>query len=392
MASSSNAGTETPKSLQPLVDRLVNTWPDQLRTETADHKAKSFLEARTTDDGTNQQRRPVLNGHWVPVTPAGLPAPQLLLHSSSTAELLELSEDMMTSDDDMINWLSGNLILKQSPWATAYALSIMGTRYTNNCPYGTGDGYGDGRAVSIGELSTTNAGNFELQLKGSGPTPYCRGADGRAVLRSSIREFLAQEANWHLGIDTTRGLSLIMSKTATTQRPWYREAAGDDPLASLGISSSSRELPSLDDPRLAQYSLAQRRQILSQLRHEKSDPNVMITETLAIACRVSKSFVRIGHIDLFARRVERVMRDDGSYDTERLEWKEYEAMVWHAAFREFKETAYDPFFEKKDLKSAAKVIIEESAQGIAKMVAGWLRVGFAQGNFNADNCLVAGRT
>ena len=65
----------------------------------------------------------------------------------------------------------------------------MGTRYTNNCPFGTGDGYGDGRAISIGEFH-----GYELQLKGAGKTPFHRGADGRAVLRSSIREFLASEA------------------------------------------------------------------------------------------------------------------------------------------------------------------------------------------------------
>ena len=90
----------------------------------------------------------------------------------------------------------------------------MGTRYTNNCPYGTGNGYGDGRAISIGEMH-----GYELQLKGAGTTPFHRGADGRAVLRSSIREFLASEAMHYLGVSTTRALSLVVSRDETVMRP-----------------------------------------------------------------------------------------------------------------------------------------------------------------------------
>lgn len=72
--------------------------------------------------------------------------------------------------------------------------------------------------------------------------------------------------------------------------------------------------------------------------------------------------------------------------------QELEQLIWHACYREFKETAYDPFIDEKDLKSAARVLLEQSRHSIANMVADWIRVGFAQGNFNADNCLVAGRT
>src|SRR5690606_23707164 len=68
---------------------------------------------------------------------------------------------------------------------------------------------GDGRAVSLGEVLNTHGERLELQLKGAGPTPYSRGADGRAVLRSSIREFLCSEAMHHLGVPTTRALSVV---------------------------------------------------------------------------------------------------------------------------------------------------------------------------------------
>ncbi|KAG0741634.1 hypothetical protein G6F24_016668 [Rhizopus arrhizus] len=68
---------------------------------------------------------------------------------------------------------------------------------------------GDGRAISLGELVAPDGRHWELQLKGAGPTPYSRGADGRAVLRSSIREFLCSEAMHHLGVPTTRAMSLV---------------------------------------------------------------------------------------------------------------------------------------------------------------------------------------
>jgi Uncharacterized conserved protein len=77
--------------------------------------------------------------------------------------------------------------MRTAGWATGYALSIFGTEYYQ-CPFQTGNGYGDGRAVSILE-AVINGRRWEMQLKGGGRTPYCRGADGRAVLRSSVREF-----------------------------------------------------------------------------------------------------------------------------------------------------------------------------------------------------------
>lgn len=104
--------------------------------------------------------------------------------------------------------------------------------------------YGDGRAVSLGEWETTRQGarydgvsntatataedaaavqkqRWELQLKGGGTTPFARGHDGRAVLRSSVREFLVSEGMHALKVRTTRALSLIASKTDSVRRAWY---------------------------------------------------------------------------------------------------------------------------------------------------------------------------
>ena len=80
------------------------------------------------------------------------------------------------------------------------------------------------------------------------------------------------------------------------------------------------------------------------------------------------------------------------YDTSSNEWKELEEIIWHACYREFREEAHDPFFDEKDIASAATILLEQSADRISTMVANWIRVGFAQGNFNADNCLVSGKT
>ena len=116
-------------------------------------------------------------------------------------------------------------------------------------------------------------------------------------------------------------------------------------------------------------------------------------EKAAITCRVASSFTRIGHLDLFARRAEQKSKASKKrFDTSTNEWKELEELIWHACYREFKAEAYDPFIEQNDIAGAATVLLQKSAEGISSMVAGWIRVGFAQGNFNADNCLVGGKT
>merc|ERR1719482_1443427 len=133
----------------------------------------------------------------------------------------------------------------------------MGEPQTRNCPFGTGNGYGDGRAVSVGEIKSPKDGRrYELQLKGGGQTPFCRGADGRAVLRSSLREFLASEAMHFLGVETTRALSLVVSGGETTKRPWY-SGARDDTMPAPSISG--------DDPRLAKFPPQVRKQLIRQL-------------------------------------------------------------------------------------------------------------------------------
>ena len=152
-------------------------------------------------------------------------------------------------------------------WATGYALSIYGTEYTQQCPFGTGNGYGDGRAISVFE-GLFNGKRMEMQLKGGGPTPYCRGADGRAVLRSSVREFLAQEFMDALGIPTSRSFTLYVSKSEIVRRPWYSKGS------------------------------------------KYFEPDIMVDNQAAITTRVAPSFLRVGQIELFARRVRNNAHDE----------------------------------------------------------------------------------
>jgi len=132
-------------------------------------------------------------------TPEPLDGPYLVSASSSAAKLIGLDEAELTKSN-FVSLLNGTLELKGvEPFCMGYA----GHQFGNYNPY-----LGDGRAHNLGCVN-----GWHLQLKGSGETPYARSADGRASLRSSIREFLMSEAMHHLGIPTTRALGVIGSQT-----------------------------------------------------------------------------------------------------------------------------------------------------------------------------------
>ena len=142
----------------------------------------------------------------------------------------------------------------QRPWATPYAVSVFGQPIPSPDPFGRGNAYGDGRACSLGEFVGGEGERWELQLKGSGTTPFSRRGDGRAVLRSSVREYLVSEAMEAMGVPTTRALCLVASKTQYTQRMWY--AASDvgrrdhppDTLISERCAITCRAAPSNPSP------------------------------------------------------------------------------------------------------------------------------------------------
>lgn len=190
----------------------------------ADYSLLRALRAdpNATDDGMDHRARPVFSGHYVPVRPTPIPQSQYVAHSQTLFTELGL-KDELAHDPSFQGMFSGDIsvatdAMRPWGWATGYALSIYGTEYIQQCPFGTGNGYGDGRAMSVFE-GVFLGQRWEMQLKGGGPTPYCRGADGRAVLRSSVREFLAQELMQALGVPSSRSLTLYVSHQEKVRRP-----------------------------------------------------------------------------------------------------------------------------------------------------------------------------
>ena len=285
--------------------------------------------------------RQVFSGHYVPVNPTPIDSPIYIAHSKNFFDELGFCHSLATSEDFKRMFSGDNSQLpeplRKIGWATGYALSIYGTEYYEQCPFKTGNGYGDGRAISILE-AVINGKRWEMQLKGGGKTPYCRGADGRAVLRSSIREFLAQEHMHALGVPTSRSLSLYVSQTEKVGRPWFLKDS---------------------------YS---------------KDPEVMIEESVAISTRVAPSFLRVGQLELFGRRARK---------NEHLKAKEeLEMIVLHLIDREYSSVI------NKNLTKEEKVILlaREFRSRLTSLVANWIRVGYCQGNFNGDNCAAGGFT
>ncbi len=136
------------------------------------------------------------------VTPALLKNSHLVAFNNTAAKLLDIEPDE-SDPEALLPYLSGERIQKRSrPIAMLYS----GHQFGGYSPQ-----LGDGRAMILGEVTNKSGERWELQLKGSGQTPYSRGADGRAVLRSTIREYLCSEAMHALEIPTTRALSITGS-------------------------------------------------------------------------------------------------------------------------------------------------------------------------------------
>ena len=312
-------------------------------SQLADYSLLKFLKADplSKQNGDDHKPRQVYSGHYVPVTPKPIPEPEYISHSYQLFKELGLSSDL-AKDENFSRFFSGDIKVADpsiSPvgWATGYALSIYGTEYIQQCPFGTGNGYGDGRAISVFE-GIFKGKRMEMQLKGGGPTPFCRGADGRAVLRSSVREFLVQEFMHALGVPTSRSLSLYASKTEIVRRPWYTKDS------------------------------------------KYFEPDIMVDNHAAITTRVASSFLRVGQLELFARRVRNNSHDEAL--------NELQMIVKHLIDRNYKdEIDHKNSFNKKVLKLAYLY-----RERLISLITNWMRVGYCQGNFNSDNCAAGGFT
>jgi len=170
----------------------------------------SFVRELQPDPVLDNRSRQVPNASYTRVEPTPVAAPKLLGWSHALGEYLGIEKP---ASDAAVEALAGNRILPgMQPYAARYGGHQFG--------HWAGQ-LGDGRALTLGEIVATDGTRQELQLKGAGRTPYSRTADGRAVLRSSLREFVCSEAMHFLGVPTTRALSLVATGEPVIRDMFY---------------------------------------------------------------------------------------------------------------------------------------------------------------------------
>lgn len=185
----------------------------------------TFTEIFPGDSSGDPTPRQTPNHMWASAVPQGFEQPEMIAKSSSCAELIGGFEALGADFERMLLGARDFDWTKLSPYALAYG----GHQFGNWAGQ-----LGDGRAICLGKwpqagLRGPKARSFELQLKGAGLTPYSRHADGQAVLRSSVREFLMSEAMYHLRVPTTRALSLGLTGERVLRDKLYDGRAAFEP-------------------------------------------------------------------------------------------------------------------------------------------------------------------
>lgn len=204
-----------------------------------------FTRTLPADPEAANTRRQVSGACFSRVRPTPVAEPRLVAFSPEAAALIDLPAEACASDE-FVQVFAGNRLLEgMDPHATCYGGHQFG--------HWAGQ-LGDGRAINLGEVVNRRGERWVLQLKGAGPTPYSRSADGLAVLRSSVREFLCSEAMHHLGVPTTRALSLVLT--------------GEQVVRDMFYDGNPRPEPG------------------------------------AVVCRMAPSFTRFGHFEICAARAE----------------------------------------------------------------------------------------
>lgn len=177
-----------------------------------------FVNAFDGDDSGILTPRQTPGVLYSKVKPTPVEKPTLLAWSDNLARELGIAKP---TDEREIAILGGNVVTdSMNPYAACYA----GHQFGNWAGQ-----LGDGRAITLGEWETLAGESWELQLKGAGLTPYSRRADGRAVLRSSVREYLMSEAMHYLGVPTTRALSLVATGEPVLRDMFYNGNAAYEP-------------------------------------------------------------------------------------------------------------------------------------------------------------------
>ncbi len=240
------------------------------------------------------------------------------------ARSLGLSDEELWGEQ-MVRALSGNEVLPgMDPHAACYGGHQFGSWAGQ---------LGDGRAISLGEMRGQDGLIWELQLKGAGPTPYSRRADGRAVLRSSLREFLCSEAMYHLGVPTTRALALALTGDGVVRDMLYDG-------------------------------------------HPEVEPG-------AVVARVAPSFLRFGNFEIFASRGDTTtLRALAAFALRHF----FPELVPRAGL------APDASPEQIATPESVAQMFERIAVTTADLIVEWLRVGFVHGVMNTDNMSILGLT
>ncbi|MBF0301656.1 MAG: YdiU family protein [Desulfamplus sp.] len=282
----------------------------------------TFICELPGDSESANYRRQVSGACYSKVKPTPVSAPKLIAYSKEAAALLDISEETCKSEE-FTQVFSGNKLLSgMSPYAACYG----GHQFGNWAGQ-----LGDGRAINLGEIVNKRLERWTLQIKGAGATPYSRNADGLAVLRSSVREFLCSEAMFHLGIPTTRALSIISTGEMVERDMFYNGNLKEEPGA--------------------------------------------------VVCRIAPSFIRFGNFEIFAFRNDiQTLKKLLDY-TIRRDFSLYKGRGAH-------------LLVSTDSLSAKLYInwFEEVCRRTADMVVEWMRVGFVHGVMNTDNMSVLGLT
>lgn len=278
-----------------------------------------FVDTLPSDQEVDNFARQVYQAAYSFVLPTKVIAPQVIAVDLGVARDLGFSDNDI-EDSFFTQVVAGNELLDgMAPYAMCYG----GHQFGNWAGQ-----LGDGRAINLGEIITPNGEHKIMQLKGAGMTPYSRGADGLAVLRSSIREFLCSQAMEHLGIATTRALSLSLTGEKVMRDVMYN---GNQAL-----------------------------------------------ELGAIVCRVSSSFTRFGSFQLPAVRHDVELLKSLADHTIRTDFSHL--------------LPSENGTEKEIDKSVYLQWFTEICERTSKMIVGWQRVGFVHGVMNTDNMSIIGET
>ncbi|XP_055336014.1 protein adenylyltransferase SelO, mitochondrial-like [Paramacrobiotus metropolitanus] len=260
------------------------------------------------------------------VSPTPVKNPKVVAYSSGAMALLDLPDEECRRGD-FAKYFSGNVL---PPGAESAAHCYCGHQFG----YFSGQ-LGDGAAMYLGEVVNNKGERWELQLKGAGKTPYSRSADGRKVLRSSIREFLCSEVMHNLGVPTTRSGSCVTSDSYVTRDIFY---TGNN-----------------------------------------------IQERCTIISRIAPTFIRFGSFEIFKGTDRETGRKGPSNNRPDLLPQLADYVI---------QTFYPKIWEENssDLEQMYLAFFREVCLRTARLVAKWQCVGFCHGVLNTDNMSIVGVT